>query len=101
MALFRFHRGGLQDSLDTTIIVKSFQHLCAIIADHAAPADKWGASIKIEPYPEEGKNFDPRIGWYTYLVTANIYEKDKMHPIGFLSEPLDNMDLISGKNITL
>ena len=87
MPLFRFHRGSLQESLKTTIIVNSFAHLAAIIAADAVPEAKWGASIDVFPYPSKEDNFDPRIGWYTQMVTANLYEKDKMHPIGFLSEP--------------
>jgi len=89
MPLFRFHRGGLAESLATTVIVKSFQQLAAIIAADAVPTATWGASIEIFPYPSEGDNFDPRIGWYTHMVTANLFEKDKMHPIGFLSEPFE------------
>lgn len=90
MALFRFHRGGLQDSLDTTVIVKNIIDLeLAILRDF----ENWTTTnkeleIQIEPYPSN-YNFDKRLGWYTQLVTANIYEKDKMHPVGFLSEPLD------------
>ncbi len=87
MPLFRFHRGSLTESLKTTIIVNSFQQLAAIIASHATPNADWGASIDVFPYPSEKDNFDPRIGWYTQMVTANIEEKDKMTPMGFLSEP--------------
>lgn len=90
MPLFRSHRGGLQDSLDTTIIVKNIDQLeLAILRDW----EEWSTTnkelvIHIEPYPS-GHNFDKRIGWYTQLVTANIIEKDKMAPVGFLSEPLE------------
>lgn len=91
MPLFRAHRGGLQDSLDTTRIVKNISELkLAILRDW----DNWPTinqdiHIEVEPYPSFGSCFDRRIGWYTQLVTANVIEKDKMHPVGFLSEPLD------------
>lgn len=88
MPLFRFHRGGLHDSLQTTVIVDSIIELYVVISREANETCNWSASIEIEPYPMEGKNFDKRIGWFTHLVSANIYEQDKYHPIGFLSEPL-------------
>jgi hypothetical protein len=92
MPLFRFHRGGLEESLATTIIVKKFNDVVkAIVTSELVKAtgQDWGAEFKIIPYPNEEDNFDPRIGWYTQMVMANIYEKDKMHPVGFLSEPLE------------
>jgi hypothetical protein len=90
MPLFRFHRGGLKESLATTIIVKSFNDMIkAIVMDNSVidANPKWGARFLVEPYPNEENNFDPSIGWYTQVVTINLYEEDKMHPIGFLSEP--------------
>ncbi|MDP4145609.1 MAG: hypothetical protein Q8936_14175 [Bacillota bacterium] len=92
MPLFRFHRGSLEDSLKTTIIVKTFNEIVeAIVTSDLIKATKqdWGAIFKITPYPDRESNFDPRIGWYTHMVLSNIYEKDKMHPVGFLSEPLE------------
>jgi hypothetical protein len=94
MPLFRFHRGSLKESLQTTIIVKTFNDMVKAIvtslelSDYIAKA-KWGASFSVKPYPSEGNNFDERIGWFTHIVTANMYEQNKMHPIGFLSEPLE------------
>ncbi len=90
MPLFRSHRGGLQDSLDTTVIVKNIMQLeLAILRDFENwPTTNKELEIQIEPYPME-RCFDKRIGWYTHLVTANVLEKDKMHPVGFLSEPLE------------
>lgn len=91
MPLFRFHRGQLEDSLKTTIVVKTFNDMVKAIVNSfdqkMLSEQKWGAAFKIIPYPEEGNNFDSRIGWYTHMVLSNIYEEDKMHPIGFLSEP--------------
>lgn len=93
MPLFRFHRGGLQDSLNTTVIVKNLHELLRIVLNASElqlPIDsaKWPAKINIEPYPSEENCFDSRIGWYTQIVTVNLCEEDKMHPVGFLSEPL-------------
>lgn len=95
MALFRFHRGSLAESLKTTIIVKTFNEMVKAILFDASLSNlldvnppPWGAKFLIEPYPGYD-NFDPRIGWYTQIVTANIYEENKMHPIGFLSEPFE------------
>lgn len=91
MPLFRFYRGGLKESLETTIIVKTFNDVVKLIDNEQSIINKnpkWGASFKIEPYPNERECFDARIGWYTQIVLSNIYEENKMHPIGFLSEPL-------------
>jgi hypothetical protein len=93
MPLFRFHRGSLEESLKTTVIVKNFNDVVKEIVmsfDHEMlEKQHWGADFKIIPYPEEGRNFDHRTGWYNHMVLCNIYEEDKMHPIGFLSEPFD------------
>jgi len=93
MALFRFHRSGLHESLQTTIIVKTFNEMVEAILmsfdDGMLKKADWGAEFKIIPYPEKDLNFDPRIGWYTHMVLTNILEKDNMHPVGFLSEPFD------------
>jgi len=86
MPLFRFHRGSLEDSLKTTIIVKTFNDMVkAIVTSELVKHDgsqNWGAAFKVTPY-----GFDSRTGWYTQLVTCNIYEEDEMYPVGFLSEP--------------
>jgi len=93
MPLFRFHRGGLKESLQTTIIVKNLHDLMLAIfknyTEKEFPESDWGFNLKISPYPDIDTCFDIRIGWFTYIVTANLYEKDGFHPIGFLSEPLD------------
>jgi len=92
MPLFRFHQGSLQDSLNTTIIVKTFNDMvkAIVFSNSVIEANPpWGAQFAVEPYPDKDNNFDKRIGWYTHIVTANLYEKDKMHPIGFLSEPFE------------
>ncbi len=92
MPLFRFHRGGLQESLDTTIIVRTFNDLIKAIVNMDLIINEnppWNARFIIEPYPSEDNCFDSRIGWYTQIVSTNIFEEDKMHPVGFLSEPME------------
>ena len=92
MPLFRFHRGGLHESLQTTVLVKNDIELMIVIASsldyEMLKNNNWGARLKIIPYPDEN-NFDARIGWYTHMVLGNILKEDVMHPIGFLSEPLE------------
>lgn len=91
MPLFRFHRGGLHESLQTTIIVKTFNDMVKAIVmsfdEVELKQQQWGARFVVEPYPNDKDNFDPRIGWYTQIVSVNLYEEEKLHPIGFLSEP--------------
>lgn len=86
MALFRFHRGSLQESLMTTIVVKSKQQLFDYITQDF---DRLGIDYEpdqmvIERYPAEacGSNFDERIGWFTHIVTLSGEVE------GFLSEAL-------------
>ncbi len=99
MPLFRFHRGGLAESLATTVIVNSFDHLAAVIANSLwHEIGNWDARIDLQAYPSEN-NFDARIGWYTYLVTANIFEADKMHPVGYLSEPFYELPISTDKMV--
>lgn len=89
MPLFRFHRGGLHDSLATTVIVRDINHLKSIIAASLDDfiSKKLDFKIKVEAYPSKESCFDKRIGWFTQIVTSNILEKDKFHVEGFLSEP--------------
>lgn len=91
MPLFRFHRGGLHESLQTTIIVRTFNDMVKAIImsfdEDMLKTQNWGAIFEVKPYPDEQDNFDVRIGWYTQIVLCNIYEENKMHPVGFLSEP--------------
>lgn len=80
MALFRFHRGSLNESLKTTVIVKNTQELKKHILRELEWTNPELSSMKIEQYGDDC--FDSRIGWYTYIVT------DKDGVLGFLSEPL-------------
>ncbi len=78
MALFRFHRGGLIESLKTTTIIRDIDDLADLIG---CPSD----ALEVKPYPDEKNNFDPRIGLFSYIVLKE--EGDgKKYPIGFTSE---------------
>jgi len=92
MPLFRFHTGSLMVSLETTTIVKNIGQLYDRILWKLAASKLpfiHPFTIKIEPYPDEENNFDPRIGWYTHIVMADTHESGKFTPIGFLSEPFE------------
>ena len=95
MPLFREQRGGLSESLETTVIVNNkedlLKHLKSVWSIWNVPMKPrqilyHDPTIKIEPYG----GFDRRCGWYTQLVTCDILIKDQFIPMGFLSEPLDD-----------
>lgn len=93
MTLFRFHRGGLEESLATTIIIKSRNELMQAIKDRHKKFSNLDVNdfcIVIGPYPDPENCFDSRIGWYTQMVTCDILERGVFMPEGFLSEPLNN-----------
>lgn len=88
MALFRFHRGGLSESLKTTKIVKSKKELSELIMKNDIfKLEVTEKDLCIESYSKKD-NFDERIGWYTQMVTVKDPHDGKFYPIGFLSEPL-------------
>jgi hypothetical protein len=105
MALFRWHRGSLDDSLSTTIIVKSHGELTAKlwadwepwldVKDH----EDVNFEVNVAPYPMEDHCFDPRCGWYTQIVTCKFNGK-KLGPAGYLSEPfLEAVKIPLGKSV--
>lgn len=65
MVTFRFHRGGLKESLDTSIEVESVDKLFETI--------KPKGFMNVSYY-----GYDSRIKWETYIVC------DEAGPIGFL-----------------
>lgn len=95
MPLFRFHRGSLDDSLQTTIIVKSLAALKKAIYESWQPwidpenvKNLQDFSVRVYcPFSLE-KSFDPRCGWYSHYVTCDIQEKGVFNMQGFLSEPM-------------
>ncbi len=82
--LFRFHRGGLDESMQTVIEIKSFSHLIMHIEE------KWEVQplkISIEPYM-----YDARIEWDTHIVQVTFgHPQGNMitYPVGFLSRAPD------------
>lgn len=92
MPLFRYHRGGLQESLNTTIVVKDKEDLKRAIKKavteiyYMENPDEF--ELDIFPYPSKDNNFDARIGWYTHMVTLEV-KNIKAGPVGFLSEGFD------------
>jgi hypothetical protein len=92
MPLFRFHRGSLEESLKTTVIINSLSELedkiteamrnCIFIKEDTL------VELEIHPYPSIENNFDDRIGWYTHIVIAK-YKNITAHPVGFLSEDIE------------
>ena len=89
MALFRQHRGSLEESLKTTVIVRNNVEITYAIIDWFKTQveldfRKVWSSILIEQYGKD--NFDKRIGWYTHIVKFEI--EGKIVVAGFLSEPL-------------
>ena len=82
--LFRFHRGSLEDSMNTVREIASYNHLLKIINDDWK---SWGVELEkidIKPYV-----YDERIGWDTHIVLATEKESGKTYPIGFLNQKLE------------
>lgn len=86
MPIFRYHRGGLEDSLKTVVLVKSLKDIEKIAMDFWSDfnlTDK-KINIKVQPYLPE---IDYRIGWFTQIVMCDFPDPGVFYPIGFLSEP--------------
>jgi hypothetical protein len=77
--LFRFHRGGLDESLATVIKIDSFEQLLVLLVDAwAVPFHK----VSIEEY-----GFDDRIDWDTHSV--RVFIGDIGYVAGFLNRKPD------------
>ena len=73
--LFRFHKGGLEESMQTMKVIDSFEHLLVMVSGY------WGVpftKMTIEPY-----HYDDRIKWDTQIVM--IHHADKSFPVGFIN----------------
>ena len=77
--LFRFHRGGLEESMQTLIEIKSFEQLLIHIAD---AWDVPFTRLTVSPY-----HFDHRIDWDTQLV--RVFIEDISYPVGYLNRKPD------------
>lgn len=84
MAIFRFYRGELSDSLKTSVIVKNKDELKNILEKTLFGSDPI-TDMLIEKY---GDGFDYRIGWYTYIVNIKYLSGIESLPMGYLSENL-------------
>jgi hypothetical protein len=73
--LFRFHKGGLDESMETIQIIETFEQLVSIVAKYW---DSIFTQITIEPY-----SYDDRIKWETQIVMIHV--KDKKYPVGYLN----------------
>lgn len=99
MPLFRFHRGGLDESLKTTVIVKNMEELKEVIKDSwfdfldipTVKSNFEDFDVKVFiPYDLTlEQSFDKRCGWYQHYVSCDILEKGNFHMTGFLSEPME------------
>ena len=76
--LFRFHKAGYQDSMDTQSTVVDMEDLLATVNreyDGIPPI----MLLVVKPY----SGIDERNGWDTYIVTAPVYGV-----VGFTNGPL-------------
>ncbi len=67
---FREHRGGLAESLETTVEVQTKAELAAHMRSKISPFGFFfeDDDLTVEPY-----GFDDRIGWDTYIVQIDGY----------------------------
>lgn len=82
MTLYRDHRGGLADAMKTVVSVNDRAELIAHLSK-TIPSNFDLSTIHISAYPEEGRNYDARIGWHTYIV-----ELPGFGVLGFTDGPL-------------
>ena len=101
MPLFRRPRALLDESLETTEVVRNKSDLRkSIMKDWETWLDHPGAAhtnfkdfeIKIFiPFDLPfNSSFDPRCGWYTHYVYADLMCKGEFHMVGYLSEAIDD-----------
>jgi hypothetical protein len=97
MPLFRKHRGSLEESLKTTVVVKNRKELIEHLMRDWGQWKDFDLSLEVPfelrielPYQNENiNNFDERCGWYTHYVIADIMERGKFTVLGMLSEAMD------------
>lgn len=91
MTLFRWHRAGLEESMQTVINVDSLSDLEEIVYQNYKSIYRdmdFHVELTMNPY-----GFDPRINWDTHIVLARIPEAlshslSEPHPVGFTNGPL-------------
>jgi hypothetical protein len=84
---FRWQRGGLDESLKTTVEVCTLEELFARMQATDGPlAPATPQDIRVEPYDALP---DPKIGWpATYAVSVRVAEPDTWALVGFADGPL-------------
>lgn len=91
MPKFRYHRGGLQESMETVIEVSSKQDLIDKLEPDIFGYKPSNEALSILPYNNDNSGipfYDERIGWHIYIVKA-IYPDDSTWVIGFTDGPLE------------
>lgn len=68
--LFRYHRGGLAESLETTINIKDKQELYKILQDELK---RWNFFFNIEDIECIDYGYDNRCNWQTYLISIKNF----------------------------
>ena len=79
--LFRFHRGGLAESMKTCVPVTTMDELLVVLrtqATHPCDVKPRPDNIEVKPY-----SFDSRILWDTHIVKVSGI------PVGFTDGPID------------
>jgi hypothetical protein len=75
---YRHHRGGLDESLETTVEVNTLEELIAHINKDW---EVWGKVVAEIKFDHVG--MDERIGWDTYYVLQRFQEEDTWTVAGF------------------
>lgn len=74
---FRFHTGGLKESMATMIEVKNLQELKDAVNGKWQQFNRSVEKLRFDHY-----GFDSRIGWNTYLVLCKLTGMDNYIPVG-------------------
>ncbi len=78
--LFRFHKGSLQESMNTIREIPNYEFLEWLIRYTSCIPAIDGISINYYCY-------DERIDWDTYIVSADYKSNDRIsYPVGFLNK---------------
>ena len=73
--LFRFHRGGLDESMETVVEINSYSHLTELVSS------EWDIPISVIYF--ERYIYDHRINWDTYIVS--VFLNGLKVPIGYFN----------------
>lgn len=100
MPTFRFHKGSLEESMETCVVVKNKHELAIELSGHNHAYDVFGKDAKgvfmgsvvsTENLIIKEYCFDKRIGWNTHivLVKPRCVTQDP-YVVGFLSDNLED-----------